>query len=341
MKFYLKFVLFSLSILATAPTFAMEDHRSAWADLVEYNADMDARGLPRTLIIACGHEDHFYSSQQGEHTHPNCWCVDVKEHGFGWSSGEPTQPHWKNIHANEELDITQSIIPQSYKNNFDTVVVERPGQKTINNLWTIFNAARMAKVGGELTVDCCGYQDLNYRMGIPTGFYEMKMQTPALQALLSGPKELPDNRQPQFNLFTTIDPFAGIGGVASLYYSENGYQEGNARKNKLYFQDIIRAGKHEYCYGENFNPENICKKLELFQIKMSEKDPINFCPSSTPITMNIGNYLANWGFTDIVALGKAYQPYGKIPNTGIVSATKTQGTQDLMPDWSLAIRSVH
>lgn len=342
----LKTLLFSLSILGAASAQAMEDttdimtKRTTWRNFSEYQSDMNTRGLPHTLIIACGHQKSVYSLQiEQDHTHPNCWCVDIAEHDSQWPThsqrmGEqPTTSHWQEIGANAELNITNPIIPQEYRNKFDIVVVERPGPKTINNFWTIFNAAQMVKVGGELTIACSAdYPDLTYE----PDFNDERKE--ALNRLLSGPPEALDNSHRQFNLFTTVDSFGGHGGMAIYYYGDNGYEAGNSRKNKLYLQDIIRAAQSEHLYGENFNPDNICKKLETFDIKTGEKDPISFSPERKRITMNIGNYLANWYFTDIVALGSAYLPHGHL-RTSLVSATKTRDTQMVMTDWLRAVRA--
>lgn len=95
-------------------------------------------------------------------------------------------------------------------------------------------------------------------------------------------------------------------------------------------------------YEECFNTANISKKLERFGKKSDQKIYENTKLSAMAL------YLAHWGFTDILNVTEAYSPFTQTPNgsietarkTRILSATKTQKTEDEMENWARKIQSI-
>lgn len=118
-----------------------------------YISHMEKLQKQMVLIVGCGHSYGF----NGDHYHPNCWCVDIareENQHYDWQV-----PWWQEIKADAELDITQpfslSTTVKQYESKFDVVVLEYLWEETFKNPWTLFNAAYMLKIGGELIVDTC------------------------------------------------------------------------------------------------------------------------------------------------------------------------------------------
>lgn len=119
--------------------------------LLDYLEDMQAKKLPATIIVGCGHSQEKdvldpYFAEDGCHLHPNCWCVNKIEN-------VNSQIAMRDIKADDYLDITRKIPNDSYHGAFDTVVLERVRAVTLNHSDTLMNAVQMLKVGGTLLVD--------------------------------------------------------------------------------------------------------------------------------------------------------------------------------------------
>lgn len=268
-----------------------------------YASAMDEQGLQKTLIVGCGHASHY---DDGDHSHPNSWCVNLETDPSLKGFANNTKEMFKNdVKYDEVLDIkmfnlplrcreTKAFLPIrdaepankfsatviGYKNTFDVVLLERPLPETLNKPWTLWNAVHMLKVGGELIIDT-------------TQGYNSK-----------------------------------------LYVSET-----------RFMLDDLCPSKQAEKYSVNENAE----KLEKFGL--SDKKEMRFNPDM----LGISDYLSFWGMSQIINVGDvydnrqlAYQPYTKKPGEGletarktcILSATKTQETEDRMEAWARAIQKV-
>jgi hypothetical protein len=269
------------------------DSNNHFSSFAEYKESMAKHNSPLTLMVGCGHGTSYH---EGEHTHPDCWSVnlsiDPSLRGFPHNTKENFK---KDVQYDEILDITTVHFPPrgknareilirdtassnpyvqtiiGYKNTFDIVVLERPLPETLNKAWTLWNAVHMLKVGGELIID-------------------------------------------------------SIDGYDSKFYDKNGL-----------FGQLCPQEDQAYPVNQNLN------KLEQFGIARDESLPVN------QDMVRISNYLAFWGLTDIINVGdrfdtrrRAYQPYTKKPGesletarkSNILSATKTQETEDKMEKWA-------
>ena len=61
-----KFMLSYICLLSVSTTLAYGT--TEWANLAEYNADMEKQGKPKILIVGCGHTGGNLG-MGGEHTH--------------------------------------------------------------------------------------------------------------------------------------------------------------------------------------------------------------------------------------------------------------------------------
>lgn len=268
-----------------------------------YANSMNEQGLQKTLIVGCGHTSHY---GDGDHSHPNSWCVNMETDPSLKGLSQNTKEIFKSeVNYDEVLDIkmfhlplrcreTRAFLPIrdaesankfsktiiGYKNTFDVVLLERPLPETLNKPWTLWNAVHMLKVDGELIIDT-------------TQGYNSK-----------------------------------------LYVGET-----------RFMLDNLRPSTHAQHYSVNEDVE----KLEKFG--MSTDKYIRFNPEMS----GISDYLAFWGMTRIINMGDvydsrqlAYQPYTKRPGedlktarkTCVLSATKTQETEDRMEAWASAIQRV-
>jgi hypothetical protein len=278
------------------------DNKVCYSTFPEYRDSMVTQNLKLTLIVGCGHGTYYGS---GDHTHPDCWCVNLEAGDEGRFSYNPEKSFKEKVQYDEVLDISTSYFPHysrgnsrakellpirkvdhtdtdkvarlisSYKNTFDVIVLERPLPITLNKPWTLWNAVHMLKVGGELIID-----------------------------------------------------------------STSGYDSHLYEKDRSFKREVCPQGNQNYPINLNL------EKLEEFGILEVKKANVY------QEMVGISNYLAFWGLTDIINVGDryntrhhAYQPYTKTPGesletarrTCILSATKTQETEDKMDDWSIAI----
>lgn len=268
-----------------------------------YARSMDQQDLPKVLIVGCGHSAHY---GDGDHTHPNSWCVnletDPRLKGFAHNTKEQFK---EAVQYDEVLDIKMFHLPLKsrqireslpirdaepvnkfsktvigYKNTFDVVLLERPLPETLNKPWTLWNAVHMLKVSGELIID-----------------------------------------------------------------STQGYNSHLYVKNERFMLDDLCPSQKDRQYSVNMD----AGKLEQFGISPEQGKRFN------SEMLGISDYLSFWGMSRIINVGSicedrhlAYQPYTKIPGQGletarrtcILSATKTQETEDRMEAWASAIQRV-
>lgn len=306
----------------------------------DYELDMKTRNLPLILIVGCGHKT--------AHSHKDSWCVDLEEYTYAPYSnfsvydpvtnsnkavplhepkiGENGQliPYWECIGADAELNIKGTskgcYLPyhcDKYCNKFDIVVLERPCETTLENPWTLFNAVTLLKVGGELIVDQNRhYENYMYIFKNKDDFRK------DFDRVLGGAKFVEDDLCWKNRKLKKV--FASYQDQYNLF-PDNVYE--SSRSN------IEKRGTE--LYGENFNSENIFKKLETFKaFRSTHKN----CTTQTGRRLSdMGDYLAGWFLTDIVAIQKGYQPYADRADTEILSATKTQETANAMMFWRTAI----
>lgn len=143
----------SLFYLSSFIVFSSQATMAGHASVEEYFADMASKGLPKVLIVGCGHLEHGKHLDPSHHQHNNEWCVDVEDsrtYTPKWQLSRQEQskteeskeeeinedePTWKNLNSDAKLDITVSfpINLQNYKDKFDTVVLERNWSRTLNN----------------------------------------------------------------------------------------------------------------------------------------------------------------------------------------------------------------
>ncbi len=180
------------------------------------------------------------------------------------------------------------------------MVIERPYASTLDNLWTLWNAANMLKVGGELIIDS------PYNESFPS--YEFASEEFFTLIPLHGN----DESKKQYNIFCK-------------HY--------NNRDNGRYDTEekFIQTGETLYgASGGTFNPENIKTKLKRFKIQPKRV----WFPQGNLDEM--GEFLAGAYFTDIVTVGQAYQPYAG-RETSLLSVTKTKDTNTILAKWRAAI----
>jgi len=157
-----KFMLSYICLLSVSTTLAYGT--TEWANLAEYNTDMEKQGKPKILIVGCGHRGRIFQIE-GDHTHEDSWCVNISEPEKYMPSlfvKKPKNPaskenideqpkrFFKQTEANEEFDITVKHTSQSRKKwNFDVVVLERNWEKTLYNPRTLYNATSMLKTDSQ------------------------------------------------------------------------------------------------------------------------------------------------------------------------------------------------
>ncbi len=134
-------------------------HSVSWPSFTAYCKEMDRLKKPRVLIVGCGHLRDG-GSVDGDHTHEDCWVTNVKTldaraHTLNEKpdSAGTSGVFWQDVKANAEMDITSPIPLVGYTDQFDRVVLEKLGDPTMSKKWTLWNAAKMLKVGGELVVE--------------------------------------------------------------------------------------------------------------------------------------------------------------------------------------------
>lgn len=186
------------TIAALLVTTALQAHTSyvsaseAYSDFEEYCHSMEKRRKPKVLIVGCGHGAHYGNKEQNDHSHPDCWTINLKsdpqKKGFDFNKPDNfkegvrydeildiTTPHrpFREVKTNENLPLREvsdylGVVPtatqkmMAYKNAFDVIVLERPLNKTINHPWTLWNVANMLKVGGEILIDTTQGYDSSY-----------------------------------------------------------------------------------------------------------------------------------------------------------------------------------
>ncbi|MGN6670187.1 MAG: hypothetical protein ACTHJ4_01440, partial [Candidatus Nucleicultricaceae bacterium] len=102
------------------------------------------------------------------------------------------------------------------------------------------------------------------------------------------------------------------------------------------------VGRQTSFYGEGFDVTPIAKKLAQFGVQQDERLKVNHDMNA------LGNFLARWFFTDIINVEDVYQPYTinlgepleTARKTNIISATKTQETEDALAGWREKIRAI-
>ena len=125
---------------------AMDDN-AYYSTFQEYNKSRRDQNLPLTLMVGCVHGHHY---TWGNHTHPDCWCVNLEAGDEGGFSRYLEETFKEKVQYDEVLDISMSYFPNfnrvkellpirkadyknkvaqlinSYINSFDIVVLERP-----------------------------------------------------------------------------------------------------------------------------------------------------------------------------------------------------------------------
>lgn len=328
----LKFVttLFSFSLL-THPLYA------TYSTFEEYCTAMDSKKLPRTLMVGCGHSSKG-EPNEGNHTHPDCWSVDIADNASyrpqfkHLTKEEAQQPesheHWKEIEADEPLDITDSnvsLYSKKFKGAFDVIVLERPYDKTLNNPYTLYNTAFMLKSGGTLVIDT--------HSGYPLNAYEY-------------PKD--DSCDPSKITHTVrsfvnperVDEASKISPI--LYSLENGSTT-TLNKIKTATEELGQSFEDANYY----NPETILKSVTdqsaRFGIPITkDTQAIRLVTRLVPMAQ----YLTAWGFENVLPLDSAYQPWtatGEDIKTSrrsnLIVATKGSAiTDELMKKWGSLIK---
>lgn len=291
----------------------------------DYKTQMEAQGLPLILMVGCGHGAKY------KHAHLNCWCINLeKDPSYGNMPGNTAEIFKPEVRADEILDITdhskamnkkitRENIP--YHNIFDVIVLERPLPATLNKPWTLWNVANMLKVGGEVVVDTCdGYRGERYSVSDENPFHPVCVDDTSGEGV-----------QKQHNLFQ-----------ADFYASD--YKEYLKEKGleTLNFKAVEMLGCHPSFYGEEFDVAPILKKLTQFGIQDNERIKVNHDMRT------MADFLARWFFKDIINVMDVYQPYTINPGqpletarkTRIISATKTQETEDALNLWQEKIRAI-
>lgn len=318
MKKFLSVLWVSSAILIASQAHAGE-HDAVYSSFKDYEEAMRQQEQPLTLVVGCGHSSVSHDGY--DHTHPNCWSVDLEDPDLYKPKGRArtyaeteTEPFWKRIQANEKFDIT-AFQGTTYQNKFDVVVLEEPYETTLNKPRTLFNAASMLKVGGQLIVD---HHSSYYYPVYTDQQSDTSLFILTEQALITA-KNLPE--QQEYNIFRNE-------WNRSLEIGDKKFQ----KRNIDYYAELGLM---------DINIENIKTKLKQFGI--DEQRTIH---PETKLS-EMGDYLARWFFTDIVAVRDAFQPYTITPGediktarkTSILSATKTQNTQRLMLQWKKVIQN--
>ena len=127
-------------------------------DLAAYFSRMDREGKPRVLIVGCGHFDKdvfkdvgnvsFISLLNGNHLHPDAWCMNARRDITGDSHEHET----KDVKADQIGDIRDPHLPFP-EGEFDIVVLELIMNQALNNGYTYYNAARALRTGGHLFIE--------------------------------------------------------------------------------------------------------------------------------------------------------------------------------------------
>ena len=75
----------------------------------EYARSMDEKELPKILIVGCGHTAHY---GDGDHSHPNSWCVNVETDPSLKGISQNTKEIFKSeVNYDEVLDIKMFHLP--------------------------------------------------------------------------------------------------------------------------------------------------------------------------------------------------------------------------------------
>ncbi len=137
------------------------------------------------LIVGCGHRNNG-QVLKGDHKHLDAWCIDVNnpedfdpqerkrrnmqrlnplskgEHYSPVEDPIAQEPYVQYTHADAELNITNQNFPDYYVGVFDVVVLERIWDSSLREPYTLYNASRALKKGGELIIDIHETYQLRY-----------------------------------------------------------------------------------------------------------------------------------------------------------------------------------
>lgn len=267
----------------------------------DYVEEMNRLKLPLILVVGCGHSGH-------NHLHPNSWCVNLDVDKNYHVPKESSEEFKERMQHDAVLDITSIISYPSRPSDKPHSIRDNPSETTA-----------FAQTILE---------------------YKNKFDVVLLE------RPYPKTLNKAWTLWNAVHMLK-VGGELIIDSCEGYDSELYTTKNECELTDdkiISKIKRFDFyvaacCtntlesgnYKESVKSENYLEKIKRFKIpEKSSRKNWDMVP--------MANYLTRWFLSDIINEENAYQPYAE-RNTRLISATKTQSTEDAMEEWAQAIKS--
>lgn len=285
----------------------------AISTFADYEKEMHRLKLPLILVVGCGHFGHH-------HSHPNSWCVNLDidpDFFFNNPKDKSSEMFKEKMQHDAVLDIASIISNPSH-----------PSEKPISLRDDLSKASPSVKIILEyknkfdvVLLERPYPKTLNKAWTLWNAVHMLKVNGELIIDSCEGyNSELYENK---FNSVETLRKATEAKDNRSII---------RIRKMDFYVAACCTDTLENGNYKESVKTENYLEKIKRFEIseKMSRENE-EMAP--------MANYLARWFLSDIINTKDAYQPYAERKKTELISATKTQLTEDSMEQWAQAIKS--